>query len=194
MKTFILSLLCSLGLLQSALAQNTVDLTIRYNLTTARYEVYAIPTFTASSFLLGGAQITVVLPSAVANTPLSVSSISGGVWADNADVYAPGSLSTKDFHAVATLGSGSMRINFVANTPVLLFSFPLAEGCVSGVRLFINDADPGSSAAGMNNGDFRNNFYGTSSVAVGELYRTNTNNNGTSCAAECTLVPPTLGR
>ena len=195
MKTSFLTVVWVLlsGLL-AAMAQNRVDLTVSYNLSAARYEIYAIPNFSGSSFRLGSSQITVVLPATVANEPLSVSSIGGGVWSDDPQVYAPSSKPGSDFHAVATTGSGAMVLNFVANTPTLLFSFRLAEGCVAGVKLFSNGVDPGSTAAGMNNGDFRNNFFGTASMVVGEVYRTNTNNNGTSCSAGCTLVAPMLGK
>lgn len=195
MKTIIFVLWIGVGCLLTATAQNKVDLTISYNQAASRYEVYAIPTFSASSFRLGASQITVVLPAAaVANTPLSVSSIGGGLWSDEPQVYAPASQNISDFHAVATTGSGSMLLNFTAGVPTLLFSFKLAEGCVAGVRLFNNGSDPGSTAAGMNNGDFRNNFFGTSSVTVGELYGVNTNNNGTGCQGSCSLIAPTLSK
>lgn len=195
MRTFILIICIGLGSLLTASAQNRVDLTISYNQVASRYEVFAIPTFNATSFRLGASQISVVLPAAaVANSPLSVSNIGGGVWNDDPQVYAPASQTGSDFHAVATTGSGAMLLNFIAGQPTLLFSFRLAEGCVSGVRLFNNGTDPGSTAAGMNSGDFRNNFFGTSTNATGEIYRTNTNNNGTSCSSGCTIVAPTLSK
>lgn len=184
-----LGVLCSL----QALGQNTVDLTISYNLTAGQYEVYAIPTFTASQFRLGPTQITVVFSAtAVDNIPLSVSSVAGGVWSDNQDTYAPSAAPQSDFHAVATQGAGSFIINFTAGTPTLLFTFKLKEGCIAGVRLFNNTTDPQSSVI-AGGGDYRNSFFGTSTVATGELYRTNTNNNGTSCTS-CNLTAPTLSK
>lgn len=194
MKTGLFSLLLGLMTCLTALGQNTVDLTITYNQTSAQYEVYAIPTFTNSQFLLGDSQITVVLSaSAVGNVPLSVTSVGGGVWTDNQDAFAPSAAPQSDFHAVATVGAGGNYIlNFTAGTPALLFTFKLPEGCVQGVRLFNNTSDPQSSVI-TGGGDYRNNFFGTSTVATGELYRTNTNNNGTGCTT-CNLAAPTLSK
>lgn len=199
MKRFLLCLyLSTISLV--ALAQNKVDLTIKYNIGLARYEVYAIPNFTAPNsstatvFRLGASQITVVLPQAASNSPLSISSVGGGTWADNTQSYAPGNGTTSDFHAIASPGSGSslFLLNLAAGVESLLFTFTTPDGCLPGVRLFNNGVDPSSTLA-MGGGDYNNNFFGTVQSVGAEVYRVNTNNNGTVCTV-CNLVAPTLSK
>lgn len=193
MKRFLLCLLLS-ALSYVGFAQNQIDLTIKYNLGTARYEVYAIPNFSApgsatnNTFRVGLTQITVVIPKASNPQPLSISSVAGGTWIDNTQVYAPPAAPSSDFHAVATTGNA---IVLQSGVEALLFTFTLPGGCVPGVRLFNNNVDPSSSA--LEGGDFNINFDGTFNGVGIDYYRTNVNNNGTSCNA-CNLVAPTLSK
>ncbi|MDV6167856.1 gliding motility-associated C-terminal domain-containing protein [Flavobacterium sp. DG1-102-2] len=180
MKSFILKILLLAGLFMPVqyLFSQQIDITLKYVTASNAYEVYARPTFTQNNFYFGGgSQITVVLPVAASNAAVSVTSVNGGPWVDNSQVYAPAADAVHDFHGIATNGS---QVNFTANTELLLFRFTVAEGCLNGVRLFNNTTDPQSAAAGMSGADFRN--YLSNVFTLTDFYGTNYANTGTSCA------------
>lgn len=185
MKRFFLSFIFSvIGLLASA--QGTIQLTVRWNTTANRYEVFAKPSFTLNNFNWGPSQISVVVPNSAPDASFTVTSIAAGAWSDNSKVYAPAALSTNDFHGVESNGA---QINLTANTESLIFAFTFPDGqCRDGVRLFINNSDPGSSAGGMSGGDFRNSI---SNALLEDVYLSNYNNTGTLCNP-CTIVAPEL--
>lgn len=171
-----------------ASAQGTIQLTLKWNLTLSRYEVYAKPSFTQNNFPWGPSQISPVLPSASPNSSLIVTSHAAGTWADNSKVYAPGAQASSDFHGVESSGG---PINFVANTETLIFSFVYPDGaCRDGLRLFENLSDPSSSANGMSGGDFRNSI---SNANLQDVYISNYANTGTSCNP-CNLTAPELSK
>ncbi|RDI09726.1 gliding motility-associated C-terminal domain-containing protein [Flavobacterium sp. AG291] len=179
MKSFILKILVLVGLFMPAqyLFSQQIDLTLKYVSATNTYEVYARPTFTQNNFFFGGgSQITVVLPATVTNTGIGITSVNGGPWVDNSQVYAPAADATHDFHGIATNGS---MVNFTAATELLLFRFTITEGCVNGARIFNNASDPLSAAAGMNGADFRN--YLSNVFDLQDYYGTNYSNTGTVC-------------
>ncbi|MCP1386534.1 Ig-like domain-containing protein, partial [Runella salmonicolor] len=162
--------------LSTAMAQK-IDFTIRFNATTSEYEVYGRPDFSAATFNVGGGtQITVVLPKSIADAPLTITSVSGGVWVDNSQVYAPTAAPNSDFHGVSTTGA---PIAWVAGQEKLLYKFTLTGGCVSGVRLFENASDPQSDAPGMLFGDF-NNYMGNA-LNFADVYQSNYDNAGIIC-------------
>lgn len=184
--------LCSLLVLfliaTASYAQNKIDLTLRYNLTQSRYEVYARPNFTQANFLWGSAQITVVTPASLANTPFSVSSLEAGGWDDSSPVYAPTAAPSSDFHGIGTAGK---KTNLVANQELLLFTFALAgNACIPGLRLFVNGSDPASNPTTMP-GDFANVIYAAGVTT--SFYEVNYANTGTTCTA-CNLVAPSLSK
>ncbi|WP_169628040.1 Ig-like domain-containing protein [Flavobacterium soli] len=168
-----------------------VEFTIKFNPVTCTYEVYALPNFTQNNFFIaGGSQITVAIPSLAGNQPLVITTLAGGVWTDNSQVYGPGASPSNDFHAISSDGS---MINFVQDTEILLFTFQLPGGvcCLEGVRLFENDTDPDSSDTGMSDGDFDNYF--ANIFIMDNFYEGNYNNDGLLCD-ECQinpLAPPT---
>jgi len=179
MRSFLLKILLLGGILFSTqyLHSQQIDLTLKYVSATNMYEVYARPDFTqANFFLAGGSQITVVVPAAVSDGALSVTTVDGGPWSDNSQVYAPGADSASDYHGVATNGS---TVDLVANNELLLFRFTLAMGCVNDVRLYNNSLDPGPSDTGMNGADFGN--YIGNVFDLQDYYGVNYNNSGTSC-------------
>ncbi|WP_330442769.1 Ig-like domain-containing protein [Flavobacterium sp. C4GT6] len=179
MRSFLLKILLLGGILFSTqyLHSQQIDLTLKYVSATNMYEVYARPDFTqANFFLAGGSQITVVVPATVNDGALSITTVDGGPWSDNSQVYAPGADSASDYHGVATNGS---TVDLVANNELLLFRFTLAMGCVNDVRLYNNTLDPGPSDTGMNGADFGN--YVGNVFDLQDYYGVNYNNSGTSC-------------
>ena len=129
-----------------------IDFNVRYNGASNVYEVYARPTFTDPFYFVGGgSQVSVLLPASIGDSPIAVTPVNGGLWSDNSQLYAPTADPAHDFHGIATNGA---PVSFVAGVELLLYTFTLAEGCVSDIRLFENGSDPASSAPGMNGGDF----------------------------------------
>ncbi|RYC68429.1 MULTISPECIES: hypothetical protein [Spirosoma] len=153
MKT-VYSLITGIGLMGAmvpALAQQ-VQLRLAFNTESNRYEVIGKSDFSAKNFTWGPSQVSVVLPSEVANEPLSVLSSNAGDWRDNSMVYSPAAATGYDFHG---LTSGGGKVDLVADQEFVLFDFMLKSGYVDNVRLFDNAMDPTSAAAGMKGGDFR---------------------------------------
>jgi hypothetical protein len=162
--------------MQSLLAQQDIDFTIKYDNTNSRYEVYAKPNFTQNNFTWGPSQITVVTPASFPDQALLITSHAGGSWGDNSTVYAPAASSSYDFHGVST---GGQLTNLVANQEKLIFTFvPPTGNCVTGLRLFINGTDPNSSQPGMGGGDFNNSI---DNGSLQDVYNANYNNTGTVC-------------
>ena len=157
-------------------ANNYVDFTIRYNFDTQEYEVYGKPNFTQSGFYVGGgSQVSIVLPETVEDSPLNITTVNGGNWFDNSQVYAPSSAPDKDFHGVASNGS---QMDWVAGEEQLMYTFTLPEGCVENIRIFENTTDPQSTDAGMGGGDFNNYFADVNFI---DFYHANYDNAGTDC-------------
>ncbi|GAB3022962.1 hypothetical protein [Spirosoma pulveris] len=184
----VLLILCLLGSALMGTAQ-TVDYTIRYNLTQTRYEVYARPNFTQPQYNWGSAQVTVVTPGSLANAAFTVTSVAAGGWTDNSDVF---DVQSSDFHAI---GSTGLKVNLTAGVETLLFTFTLPGGiCLPGLRLFVNGTDPDSSAPGMMGGDFSNTMYSANDISGNSnLYVQNYANTGTVCT-NCNLIAPTLSK
>jgi hypothetical protein len=158
-------------------------LNIRYNLTLARYEVFALPDATQSIFNWGPSQITVVVPSSVPNEALIITSAAGGVWIDNSRIYDPAAAPGLDFHGVGSLGALTPLVSGVER---LIFHFTLpGGGCTPGLRLFINGVDPDSSAPGFFGGDFANTIFAIVPMVPDgyEAYTSNYSNGGTSCTS-----------
>jgi len=163
-----------------------IEFTIKFNPVTCTYEVFALPNFTQNNFFIaGGSQISLAIPALAGNQPLVITTLAGGVWTDNSQVYGPGASPANDFHAISSDGS---MINFVDGTEVLLFTFQLPGGvcCLEGVRLFENDTDPDSTQAGMSDGDFDNYF--ADIFVMDNYYNGNYNNDGIICN-ECLINP-----
>lgn len=139
-----------------AFAQNGLELTLKYNSESEKYEVYAKPNFTKRNFLLGPSQITLVLPVAAKDEKLRVFTSDGGTWEDNTYVFSPKAKPDADFHAMSTLGA---KTDLIDGNESLLFYFSLPyEINPLEVKLFENHKDPNSSAAGMKGGDFSNSI------------------------------------
>jgi hypothetical protein len=162
----ILVILLSIG--SVSFAQRGLELTLKYNASSDKYEVYAKPNFTKRNLFLGPSQITVVLPASVANEKLRISNVDGGAWEDNSIIYSPASNAIRDYHGISTLGA---KTDFVENNETLLFSFSLEKGInPSEVYLFENGKDPNSSASGMKGGDFSNSI---NDALAGDFYLRN---------------------
>ncbi|WP_375447225.1 hypothetical protein [uncultured Fibrella sp.] len=184
MKTYFFAL-CFLCLSIASLAQ-TVDYTLRYNLALSRYEVYAKPNFTQLQYNWGSSQVTIVTPSSLTNVAFTITSVAAGGWGNNSNAY---DVVGSDFHGV---DSNGQKVDLTAGVETLLFTFVLPGGaCLPGLRLFVNGADPDSSVAGMNGGDFANTMY--SATGLSNLYVQNYANTGTTCTA-CNLTAPTLSK
>ena len=182
----------------SVFAQQQVDFTLKYNTTTSEYEVYGKPLQSGSFSVGGGSQLTVMLPASYANTAItSVTSVLGGPWADNTQLYAPSASPTNDFHSITTNGTAP-TISFTAGQEHLIYKFTLTGGCVDGVRLYRNAAegaaprDPDSNGAGMQGSDFENYF---APVSTGnQEYRANYTNTGVSCFTASPNIVTTIGQ
>ncbi|AEE49991.1 hypothetical protein [Haliscomenobacter hydrossis] len=176
-----LQLLAFLGLmlLGGALVGQNIELTLRYNIPLARYEVYARPDATNPAFTWGPSQITIVVPPSISNTAFTINSVNAGAWLDNSRVYVPTADPAHDFHGVGSLGSS---VDFTSGQEVLIFYFSLPGGaCTPGLRLFINGTDPNSAAPGMGGGDFANTI---DNGNVADVYIGNYNNIGTTCFSD----------
>ncbi len=170
----------------SSFAQGTVDLTIKWNATASKYEVYAKPNFTSAAFTWGASQISIVVPAATPDAALTITSSNAGGWTTNNQIFAPGADTAHDFHSVISSGQNAA---LTSGQETLLFSFTLSDGlCRDGIRLFVNTSDPSSSAAGMKGGDFKNTI---DNGLITDVYGTNYNNTGTSCST-CNITAPEL--
>ena len=165
----------------------SVDFTLRYNLLTAEYEVYGQSDFTDSNYFVGGGvQLSVVLPAEVADLGLNVTTVAGGIWFDNSQIYAPAADTQHDFHGIASNGS---FIAWDAGVETLLFKFTIPGGnCVAGIRLFENGTDPQFDDPGMDGGDFNNYF--ASAFNFANIYNANYDNTGTHCNPPFVITNP----
>lgn len=160
----------------TSLGQSNLRLTIEWNSTTKRYEIFALSATTQKNYVLGKSQISLVLPKSAPDVKLNVISHAGGIWTNGKVILSPESASENDFQSVTSSGG---IINLEGNQGLLLFSFTLADGdCLEGVRLYNNGSDPGSSAKGFNNLDFNNSIV---SVGNTQVYSSNVSNSGTKC-------------
>ena len=100
----------------------SVEFTIKFDTANCSYEVYATSDTTGDIFVAGGSQISIVLPEAVGDSSLTVTSASSLSWVDNSQVYAPLADTTSDFHSIATNGG---LLSFVATEELLIFTFEL---------------------------------------------------------------------
>lgn len=158
------------------MAQSNLRLTIEWNSTSSRYEVFALSSTSQKNYVLGKSQISLVLPKAAPDVKLNVVSHMGGLWSNDKFILAPSSSVDNDFHTVSSSGG---VVNFIANQGLLLFSFTLADGvCRDGVRLYNNGSDPDINAAGFNGLDFKNSMVSVNNVQV---YNSNVSNSGTKC-------------
>ena len=149
----------------SLMAQPQLKLRLKFNEESNHYEVLATPNFTDEHYTWGPSQVSVVVPSQVADVPISTRSSQAGLWLDQSTVFGPQAAANRDFHGFATLGG---KLNLRADEEVLLFDFSFQQGFVEGVRLFDASADPDSRSAGMAGGDFRtylSSDHGTSRVS-----------------------------
>lgn len=144
--------------------QKGLELTLKYNSQSEKYEVYAKPNFSQRNFLLGPSQVTVILPSTVVDEKLRIQHSDGGTWEDNSMVFAPAANPVSDYHGITTLGA---KTDLIEGVETMLFSFLLSANInPTEVKLFENEKDPKSSAPGMKGGDFSN----TINSALAEEY------------------------
>ncbi|MGH1437238.1 MAG: hypothetical protein ACRBG0_22550, partial [Lewinella sp.] len=175
--TFLVAFLC-LMLSSVAFAQD-IELTVRYNTTSARYEVFARPDVSNPAYFWGPSQVSLVVPASVADAPFTVTSVAAGAWLDNSRVYAPAVTPGLDYHGVGSLGA---PIALTGGMETMIFHFVIpGSGCVDGIRLYINGFDPPSSAPGMMGGDFFNTIFGIGNGGPAEDYVGNYDNAGIVC-------------
>lgn len=135
-------------------AQRKLNLTTKYDKEFDRYEVYVKPNFSQKNFTWGPSQISVVLPSNVLVDKLQIRNVDGGTWEDNSVIQAPEVTPDLSYHGVTSAGN---KVDLVEGYESILFYFTLSKNVNSEkVRVFDNETDPKSVAAGMMGGDFRN--------------------------------------
>ena len=172
----------------TSFAQGLIDLTVKWNATQSRYEVYARPNFSSPSFTWGISQITVVVPASAPDALLTINSVNAGGWSLNASsqVFAPAASPNNDFNGVLSSGQ---PVALTAGQETLLFTLTFPDGlCRDGVRLFVNASDPSSYAPGMKGGDYKNAI---DNGLVADVYNINYNNTGTTCTT-CNITAPEL--
>jgi len=170
-------------------AQN-LDFELRFNDATSIYEVYVIPDSTnALYFVGGGSQLSLILPQDIADVPLNITTVNGGLWTDNSRIFAPESDHIHDFHGVASNGS---IVSLEKDEPLLLFTFELPDGsCRSDIRLYENSLDLDSEAFGMDGGDFRN-FFANVFRPYENCWKKNKNEVNATCAHAPSVTPENL--
>ena len=155
-KIKIAAMMVAMFICKGVYAQKGIELSVKYNAESDKYEVYAKANFTKKNFLLGPSQITLSLPSSVTDEKLRIFNSDGGTWEDNTAVFAPAANTLVDYHAISTLGA---KTDLVEGNESLLFYFSLPKTVVaSEVKIFENGSDPNSSASGMKGGDFSNSL------------------------------------
>jgi hypothetical protein len=143
-------------MVEGVYAQKGIELTLKYNAESEKYEVYAKANFTKKDFLLGPSQITLILPASVGDEKLRIFNSDGGTWEDNSTVFSPTVTNTVDYHAISTLGA---KTDLVEGNESLLFYFSLPKTVApSEVKIYENGIDPNSASAGMKGGDFSNSI------------------------------------
>ncbi|GEM_PF-3374436 len=149
-------------------AQN-VDLSLRFNVNSASYEIYAKPDFTKSEFLMGaGSQVTVILPADFQDQPLITTSSLEHKWIDQSPIYAPSEQPKSDFHTFVLQGG---TFNFRANEETQLFNFALPLNYDhKEVRLFVNEVDQNIRNG---NGTKKLGNYIANDVSLTDFYRSN---------------------
>ena len=155
-KIKIAAMMVAMFICKGVYAQKGIELSVKYNAESDKYEVYAKANFTKKDFLLGPSQITLSLPASVTNEKLRIFNSDGGTWEDNTAVFAPAANTLMDYHAISTLGA---KTDLVEGNESLLFYFSLPKTvAASEVKIFKNGSDPNSSASGMKGGDFSNSL------------------------------------
>lgn len=138
-------------------AQN-IDFTLEWSDAMSRYEVYitrdidAVVPFTNS----GTSRIAVAFPTDPTLT-VSHSSHTADIYAVPTRFTAPGGL-PDDYFGWAATGGNSLIGEINSGVRVLLMSFTTSQGCVSGMRLYVNGIDPDSSASGMSGIDITQGY------------------------------------
>ncbi|XZF14010.1 hypothetical protein ACTHGU_19700 [Chitinophagaceae bacterium MMS25-I14] len=158
----------------SATAQQ-MDFRVVYNAATSQYEVYLKPTFTNGAFRFAtGSQLTLLLPASAPNAPVTItSSLAGGPWTNNSQVYAPAAQPANDFQSIVSGGAGTFAIN--SGTEVEIFTFVPAS-CIPGIRMYTNGID----ANGMSGGDWSNSL--VQAITLNDYTGVPYNNAGTVCS------------
>ncbi|MGB0974218.1 MAG: T9SS type A sorting domain-containing protein [Flavobacteriaceae bacterium] len=183
MKKLLLGLCISLNL-YTAKAQN-IDFTLEWNDAMSRYEVYltrdidAVTPFTNS----GTSRIAVAFPTDPTLT-VSHTNHTADIYASPTRFTAPGGL-PDDFFGWAATGGNSLVGTFTAGNRVLFLSFTTSQGCVDGMRMYVNGSDPDSSASGMSGVDITQGYVTlTATSGIVDEYAGNTGGDPTC---------PTLG-
>lgn len=156
MKKLLLGLFISLNL-YTVKAQN-IDFTLEWNNSDSRYEVYltrdidAVTPFTNS----GTSRIAVAFPTDPTLT-VSHTNHTSDIYATPTRFTAPGGL-PDDYFGWAATGGNSLIGTFTAGNRVLFMSFTTSQGCVDGMRMYVNGSDPDSSAPGMSGIDITQGY------------------------------------
>lgn len=166
-----LSNLLFFGLLLLGFSSNaqSIDLSLRFNVNAATYEIYAKPDFTKGEFLMGaGSQVTVLIPADFQDQPLTTTGSLEHKWIDQSPIYAPSEQPKADFHTFVLQGG---TFNFRANEEIQLFSFPLPLNYDhKEVRLFVNELDQNIING---NGTKKLGHYIANDVSLTDFYRSN---------------------
>ncbi len=176
-------------LLEQGFSQVTgVKYLMKYNTTTCRFDACIVITAgsatTAPQRAQFNSQYSIVVPTGTSLSiaqnfnPIQNNQTYGGttplVWVSSSSVLSPAAAPGFDFYSITpTLSPTSFYNNLATNDTIRLFSLNVnpMPSCGVGIRPYENGVDPGSSAAGMNGGDFTNGFTigGTAQDYTGNL-------------------------
>ncbi|MBK7787220.1 MAG: cadherin-like domain-containing protein [Saprospiraceae bacterium] len=195
-------------LLEQGFSQVTgVKYLMKYNTTTCKFDACIVITAgsatTAPQRAQFNSQYSVVVPTGTtisigendSHNPIQNNQTYGGTtplkWVISSAVLSPAAAPTLDFHSITpTLSPTSFYNNLATNDTIRLFSLNVnpMPSCGVGIRPFQNGVDPGSSAAGMNGGDFTNGFTigGTAQDYTGNLTTITASPVPMSAVATCT--------
>jgi hypothetical protein len=172
MKKLLLELFLSLNF--CVIEAQNIDFTLEWNDAMSRYEVYltrdidAVVPFTNS----GTSRIAVAFPTDPTLT-VSHTNHTADIYASATRFTAPGGL-PDDYFGWAATGANSLIGVMNAGVRVLWMSFTTSEGCVPGMRMYLNGVDPDSSAPGMSGIDITQGYNTLTVGGIVDEYAGNT--------------------
>lgn len=178
----------------SAWAAQTLEYSIRWDTTDARYHVFMKPNATPATgkdMSMTG-QVTIRVPHATDATKFTIAKLTNNVaditWSNNSRVDAPTEDQSVDYISFSMTPTDTTAFAWQANTEKEVFSFGNTGGCIGTVSLINNLSDPfnqpiiagGNNSAGTNPG---NQFTNIGWTAAGEDDNNYLGNYG--AAADC---------
>jgi hypothetical protein len=144
-----------------AVEPTAAETTIRHNILTGKYEVFAKFDVTGE-ISIGGSMITVILPESAADQPLIITPVNGGGWVDGSVSF---NHNGADYHGIFTAGSAKIPCTEGAELKLFEFYVEMANN----IRLWKFGTDILQTSDGT---EYISNFYipQTGFYIVPEIY------------------------